>query len=147
VLALFVAVFVVFIVRPFHSTFPMAGSPSATVTYQPAISLRIKHSGLKPGDFRCYRRAEDFIKLRGLFGRAARGNRPMAKLSNYVKTAKAAEILGVSQNTLRTWASAGKIPVHQNPANGYRLFRKTDLENFLRQIELSRTKQAKRKNR
>jgi excisionase family DNA binding protein len=69
----------------------------------------------------------------------------MAKLSDYVKTAEAAEILGVSQNTLRTWASAGKIPVHRNPANGYRLFRKTDLENFLRQIEASRTKQPKRK--
>lgn len=64
----------------------------------------------------------------------------MAKLSEYVKTAKAAEILGVSQNTLRTWASAGKIPVHRNPANGYRLFLKADLEKFLRKVEASGTK-------
>jgi excisionase family DNA binding protein len=55
------------------------------------------------------------------------------KLSDYVKTAEAAEILGVSQNTLRTWAAEGKIPVQRNPANGYRLFRRADLEKFLRQ--------------
>jgi excisionase family DNA binding protein len=71
----------------------------------------------------------------------------MAKLSHYVKTAEAAEILGVSQNTLRTWASAGKIPVHRNPANGYRLFRKTDLEAFLKKVESSRTRSARRRRR
>jgi excisionase family DNA binding protein len=71
----------------------------------------------------------------------------MTKLSDYVKTAEAAEILGVSQNTLRTWASAGKIPVHRNPANGYRLFKRSDLEKFLRTVEASGTKQTKRKNK
>ena len=55
----------------------------------------------------------------------------MPKLSDYLKTAKAAEMLGVSQNTLRTWASDGKIPVCRNPANGYRLFKRSDLNNFL----------------
>jgi len=46
----------------------------------------------------------------------------MAKLNEYVKVAEAARILGVAQNTLRSWAEAGKIPMHKNPANGYRLF-------------------------
>lgn len=59
----------------------------------------------------------------------------MTKLSDYVKTAEAAEILGVSQNTLRAWAKAGKIPVRRNPANGYRLFKRSDLEKFLAKIE------------
>ncbi len=59
----------------------------------------------------------------------------MTKLSEYVKTAEAAEILGVSQNTLRTWAEAGKIPMRRNPANGYRLFSRKDLERFLSKIE------------
>lgn len=58
----------------------------------------------------------------------------MTKLTEYLKTAEAAEMLGVSQNTLRTWAEAGKIPMHRNPANGYRLFRRSDLEKFLQQI-------------
>lgn len=58
----------------------------------------------------------------------------MAKLSEYVKVAEAAEILGVSQGTVRTWAEAGKIPMHKNPANGYRLFRRADLEKFLARV-------------
>jgi excisionase family DNA binding protein len=53
------------------------------------------------------------------------------KLSEYVKVAEAAAILGVSQGTVRTWAEAGKIPMHKNPANGYRLFRRDELEQFL----------------
>ncbi|MDA1014114.1 MAG: helix-turn-helix domain-containing protein [Planctomycetota bacterium] len=56
----------------------------------------------------------------------------MKKLSEYVKTAEAAEILGVSQTTLRKWAESGKIPVRMNPANGYRLFLRSDLDEFLR---------------
>jgi len=55
----------------------------------------------------------------------------MAKLTDYVMTAEAAATLGVSQNTLRAWAKAGKIPMYRNPANGYRLFRLADLERFL----------------
>jgi excisionase family DNA binding protein len=57
------------------------------------------------------------------------------KLSEYVKVAEAAEILGVSQGTVRTWAEAGKIPMHKNPANGYRLFKRVELEDFLAEIE------------
>lgn len=62
----------------------------------------------------------------------------MTKLSEYVKVAEAAEILGVSQNTVRAWAENGKLPAHRNPANGYRLFRRTDLANFLTQVKASR---------
>ncbi len=59
----------------------------------------------------------------------------MKKLTDYVKTAEAAEILGVSQNTLRKWASAGVIMMRRNPANGYRLFKRADLERFLNKVE------------
>ena len=55
----------------------------------------------------------------------------MAKLSDYVLTAEAARILGVSVNTVRNWARYGKIPHYRNPANGYRMFRRTDLEMLL----------------
>ena len=34
----------------------------------------------------------------------------MTKLSEYVKTAEASEILGVAQNTLRKWAERGDNP-------------------------------------
>lgn len=55
----------------------------------------------------------------------------MTKLNEYVKIAEAARILGVSQNTLRAWAESGKVPVRRNPANGYRLFRRAELDRFL----------------
>ncbi len=54
------------------------------------------------------------------------------KLTDYLQTAAAAAYLGVHQNTLRKWAAAGEVPMHRNPANGYRLFRRADLEQFLR---------------
>ena len=59
----------------------------------------------------------------------------MIKLTDYVKTAEAAEILGVSQNTLRKWAGEGAIPMHRNPANGYRLFKRNDVQQFLARVE------------
>ena len=61
----------------------------------------------------------------------------MQKLDQYVKTAEAARFLGVSQNTLRAWATEGKIPVRINPANNYRLFRLEDLQRFLEGVERS----------
>ena len=52
-------------------------------------------------------------------------------MSEYLKTAEAAEFLGVSQNTVRAWAKEGKIKVRVNPVNNYRLFRRKDLQKFL----------------
>ena len=57
----------------------------------------------------------------------------MQKLSEYVKVAEAAKILGVSPNTVRVWAENGRIPMRRNPANGYRMFLRDDLFDFLRQ--------------
>jgi excisionase family DNA binding protein len=58
-----------------------------------------------------------------------------AKVSEYVIVAEAARILGVSQGTVRVWAETGKIPMHKNPANGYRLFKRLELEDFLAAID------------
>ncbi len=57
----------------------------------------------------------------------------MPKLSDYLHTAAAAEYIGVAENTLRKWAARGEIPMHRNPANGYRLFKTSDLDKFLNQ--------------
>lgn len=69
----------------------------------------------------------------------------MEKLSDYVKTAEAAEILGVSQTTLRKYAEAGKINMRRNPVNGYRLFKRADLTKFLRDVERSAEKPQTRR--
>jgi excisionase family DNA binding protein len=56
----------------------------------------------------------------------------MNKLTHYLHTAAAAEYLGVAHNTIRKWAALGKIPMHRNPANGYRLFKRSDLDKLLK---------------
>ena len=56
----------------------------------------------------------------------------MPKLTEYLQTAAAAEYIGVAQNTLRKWAARGEIPMQRNPANGYRLFKRSDLDRFLK---------------
>lgn len=61
----------------------------------------------------------------------------MTKLDEFVTIKQAAKLLGVCCNTLRSWDQANKIPVYRNPISGYRLFKKTDLEELLRQIETS----------
>ena len=58
----------------------------------------------------------------------------MTKLTEYLQTAEAAEYLGVAQNTIRKWAARGDIPMHRNPANGYRLFKREDLKKFLAKV-------------
>jgi excisionase family DNA binding protein len=65
------------------------------------------------------------------------------KLSEHVKVAEASEILNVSQGTIRTWAESGKIPMQKNSLNGYRLFLRADLKNFLKQVESSRNQHGK----
>ena len=58
----------------------------------------------------------------------------MTKLSDYLHTAAADEYLGVAQNTLRNWATRGEPPMHSNPVNGYRLFKRADLDKLLKKV-------------
>lgn len=58
----------------------------------------------------------------------------MSKLSDYLTITDAAEYLGVSPNTLRNWGRDGKVQMHRNPVNGYRLFRQADLDALLKRI-------------
>ena len=69
----------------------------------------------------------------------------MFKLQEYMTIKEAAAFLGVCTNTLRNWGATGKIKERRNPANGYRLFRRADLENFLRDAErpVNRNRKAK----
>ena len=63
----------------------------------------------------------------------------MSIRDTYIRVNEAAEILGVALNTVRKWGAEGKIPEYRHPANGYRLYKRQDLEAFLRKIEDSRT--------
>ncbi|MCA9036837.1 MAG: MerR family DNA-binding transcriptional regulator [Planctomycetaceae bacterium] len=65
----------------------------------------------------------------------------MLKDEGYVRVKEAAKILGVSPNTVRAWGAAGKIKEHRHPANNYRLYRRTELERLVKQVENSASKQ------
>ena len=62
----------------------------------------------------------------------------MQKLDEYLTIKEAADFLGVSSNTLRNWGRDGKIAMHRNPVNGYRLFRQSDLDQLLNDTQKSR---------
>ena len=57
----------------------------------------------------------------------------VVKLRDYLRISEAAEYLGVSPNTLRNWENAGKVVAFRHPVNGYRLFKREDLEALLKQ--------------
>lgn len=54
---------------------------------------------------------------------------------SYITVHEAAEVLGVAQNTVRKWGAVGKIPEYRHPANGYRLYKRQELIEFLERIE------------
>ena len=61
------------------------------------------------------------------------------KNDEYVRVKQAALMLGLSPNTVRKWGSLGKIPEFRHPVNTYRLYRRSDLEKLIAQVEKSRT--------
>src|SRR5437764_14041729 len=56
---------------------------------------------------------------------------PAQRLAEYLTVGEAAEFLGVSPWTLRNWDRAGKLDTLRNPKNGYRIYRREDLEALL----------------
>ena len=56
------------------------------------------------------------------------------KLSDYLRISEAAEYVGVSPNTLRNWENAGKVVAVRHPVNGYRLFKREDLDALLKLV-------------
>jgi excisionase family DNA binding protein len=56
------------------------------------------------------------------------------KTDEFVLVNEAAELLGVSANTVRAWATTGKLQEYRHPVNNYRLFRREDVEALLEQI-------------
>ena len=77
-------------------------------------------------------------------GIASPGRVDVQKLRDYLRISEAAEYLGVSPNTLRNWENAGKVVAVRHPVNGYRLFKRKDLDALLQQVEEISQESAKR---
>ena len=71
----------------------------------------------------------------------------MPKLDEYLRIADAAEFLGVCRNTLRNWGRAGKVPEHRHPVNNFRLYKVSDLQALLDDVENGSVPPARRKPR
>jgi len=61
----------------------------------------------------------------------------VVKLQDYLQIKAAAAFLGVSANTLRNWERQGKLATYRHPVNGYRLYKRTDLEALLAAVRRS----------
>jgi excisionase family DNA binding protein len=68
----------------------------------------------------------------------ARKSTAIQNLSEYLTILEAAELMGVSPSTLRNWDRAGKLKAGRHPLNGYRLYRKTELETLLLQLSVKK---------
>ncbi len=56
---------------------------------------------------------------------------PSGNLNDYLTIQEAATLLGVSAPTLRNWDRQGKLRAIRHPINGYRLYKRADLERLL----------------
>lgn len=53
----------------------------------------------------------------------------------YFTVSEVAYILGVTPLTLRNWDNGGKLRARRNPINNYRVYKRSDVEFFLRRME------------
>jgi hypothetical protein len=58
----------------------------------------------------------------------------------YLTVKQAAGFLGVCVKTLHNWDRAGKLRPARHPLNGYRLYRRQDLQAILRRVQPSDAK-------
>jgi len=54
-----------------------------------------------------------------------------------VSIKEAAKMLGVSALTLRNWDNSGKFPATRHPINNYRVYKVSDIENLIVEMETS----------
>lgn len=55
---------------------------------------------------------------------------------DFLTVSEAAQILGVCTATLRQWDRTGKLKSVRHPINGYRLYRRVDLDALLQLLAL-----------
>ena len=67
----------------------------------------------------------------------------MPTSDEFLRVKEAAELLGVSPNTIRAWGGEGKIPEYRHPINRFRLYKRKELQGVLRAIERSRSGSSK----
>ncbi len=65
----------------------------------------------------------------------ARTHKQVERLGDFLTVGQAAEYLGVSASTLRNWDRSGKVQAGRHPVNGYRLYRREELQKLMEQVK------------
>jgi len=68
----------------------------------------------------------------------ARNTKKLAS-KEYFTVSEAAYILGMTPLTLRNWDNLGKLRARRNPINNYRMYKRADVEFFLRRMDQPRS--------
>ena len=56
----------------------------------------------------------------------------------YLTVKEVAKLLNVTPLTVRNWDARGKLTAHRHPMNNYRMYRVEDVENLIREFEISK---------
>jgi len=60
-------------------------------------------------------------------------------MKDHLTLKQVSQLLGVTPLTLRNWDKKGKLPAYRHPINNYRVYKRADIEIFLRKLENSRS--------
>ena len=55
----------------------------------------------------------------------------------FLTVKEVARLLGVTPLTIRNWDQRGKLTAYRHPLNNYRLYKTGDVEELMRELELS----------
>ncbi|MAG94460.1 MAG: MerR family DNA-binding transcriptional regulator [Planctomycetaceae bacterium] len=58
----------------------------------------------------------------------------MSVKDEFVLVKEAAEMLGVCPNTIRAWGGNGKITEYRHLVNGYRMFKRKEIERLIKKM-------------
>ena len=59
----------------------------------------------------------------------------MNNLADFLQIGEVSTLLGVTRETLRNWDKTGKLVAVRHPLNGYRLYKKSDIDAILEMIK------------
>ncbi len=57
------------------------------------------------------------------------------------------KLLGVTPLTVRNWDAKGKLLAHRHPLNNYRVYKVTDIESLMKELDLSKGKKPVKKEK